>query len=100
MRDRQAIEREMVQARSDLEDSLVSLRRLLRDKVDVRARARVVAARGKARVQRRPVLSGAILVFAIGTIAALFFVRHRVKKNHARERTWQLGKRRFRLVTI
>src|SRR5678815_592767 len=50
MRDREVIEREMYRAREDLEQSLAELKHVVREKVDVKARARVALdrAQGKA----------------------------------------------------
>ena len=51
MRNRQTIEREMYRAREDLEDSLAELKHVVKEKVDVKARARVAMAKGKAKAQ-------------------------------------------------
>jgi hypothetical protein len=47
MRDRQEIEREMYQAREDLETSLAELKHVVQEKVDFKARARVALEKGK-----------------------------------------------------
>lgn len=49
MRNRQVIEREMNDAREDLESSLSELRHVVHDKLDVKARARVAVEKGKQR---------------------------------------------------
>lgn len=65
MRDRAEIEREMYEAREDLEHNLSELEHAVREKVDIRARARVAVAR----ITQRPQvyvgwLAGAALVGA------------------------------------
>lgn len=47
MRNRQTIEREIYRAREDLEDSIATLKHVVQEKVDVKARARVAVAKGK-----------------------------------------------------
>lgn len=47
MRDQQEIEREMFEARQDLETNLAELKTAVVEKVDVKARARVAVAKGK-----------------------------------------------------
>lgn len=47
MRDVQTIEKEIMNARADLEDSLALLEHAIREKVDVRAQAAVLVERGK-----------------------------------------------------
>jgi hypothetical protein len=47
MRNREVIEREMRNAREDLEQSLSELRHVVQEKVDVKARARVAVEKGK-----------------------------------------------------
>lgn len=49
MRNREVIEREMSNAREDLESSLSELRHVVQEKVDVKARARVAVEKGKQR---------------------------------------------------
>jgi hypothetical protein len=51
MRDREVIEREMSQAREDLEANLAELKHTVREKVDVKARARVAVEKGKLKAQ-------------------------------------------------
>ncbi len=51
MRNRQVIEREMYRAREDLEANIAELRHVVQEKVDVRARARVAAEKGKMMAQ-------------------------------------------------
>ena len=51
MRDRQVIEREINNAREDLENSLAELRHVVQEKVDVKARARVMVEKGKLRAE-------------------------------------------------
>lgn len=51
MRNRQVIEREMFRAREDLEYNIAELRHAVQEKVDVRARARVAAEKGKLMAQ-------------------------------------------------
>jgi len=47
MRNRETIEREIYEARADLEDSIKELKHVVQEKVDVKARARVAVAKGK-----------------------------------------------------
>ena len=47
MRNREVIEREMHNAREDLEQSLSELRHVVQEKIDVKARARVAVEKGK-----------------------------------------------------
>jgi len=47
MRNRESIEREISNARDDLEASLSELRHVVQEKVDVKARARVAVEKGK-----------------------------------------------------
>lgn len=47
MRDLQTIEKEIISARSNLEDNLAALRHAIREKVDVRARASMLVEKGK-----------------------------------------------------
>ena len=47
MRDREVIEREMFRAREDLESNLAELKHVVREKVDVKARAKVALEKGK-----------------------------------------------------
>jgi hypothetical protein len=47
MRDREVIEKEIYQAREDLESSLAELKHAVAEKVDVKARARIALAKGK-----------------------------------------------------
>ena len=51
MRNRQVIEREISNAREDLENSLAELRHVVQEKVDVKARARVMVEKGKLRAE-------------------------------------------------
>ena len=51
MRNREVIEREMANAREDLEASLAELRHVVQEKVDVKARARVMVEKGKLRAE-------------------------------------------------
>lgn len=51
MRDREVIEREMYQAREDLEANLAELKHVVSEKVDVKARARVAVEKGKLMAQ-------------------------------------------------
>jgi hypothetical protein len=51
MRNREVIEREMHNAREDLEQSLAELRHVVQEKVDVKARARVMVEKGKLRAE-------------------------------------------------
>jgi hypothetical protein len=51
MRNRQTIEREIYRAREDLEESLAELKHVVKEKVDVKARARVALAKGKIAAQ-------------------------------------------------
>jgi len=51
MRNRESIEREMNDARQDLEASLSELRHVVQEKVDVKARARVAVEKGKQQAQ-------------------------------------------------
>ncbi|HUS27378.1 MAG TPA: hypothetical protein VMZ53_02685 [Kofleriaceae bacterium] len=51
MRNREVIEREIHDARQDLEASLAELRHVVQEKVDVKARARVAVAKGKLRAE-------------------------------------------------
>jgi hypothetical protein len=87
MRNREAIEREMFRAREDLEVNLAELKHVMREKVDVRARARVSLEKGKLMAadafQRskqgardRPALTASIIA---GIVAAgvLFYVGRR-----------------------
>jgi len=104
MRDRQEIEREMFRAREDLEQNLDELKHNVREKVDIPARARVAAERGKQQAidlakrgaygakrlavrgkdftMERPVLVSSILAGVIaGVVATVLIVRYR-------NRTW------------
>src|SRR5678816_3437838 len=47
MRDREVIEREMFRAREDLEQSITELKHVVREKIDVKARARVALERAE-----------------------------------------------------
>jgi hypothetical protein len=99
MRDRETIEREIYRAREDLEQRLAELKHLVREKVDVPARARVkyeetkqqaldaamVAARKAKlaglyayhRVKQRPYLTGSIVAAVIAaTVTTILLVRH------------------------
>lgn len=51
MRNRETIEREITNAREDLEASLSELRHVVQEKVDVKARARVAVEKGKMQAQ-------------------------------------------------
>lgn len=51
MRNREVIEREIHNAREDLEQSLAELRHVVQEKVDVKARARVMVEKGKLRAE-------------------------------------------------
>ena len=51
MRNRESIEREITNARVDLEESLSELRHVVQEKVDVKARARVAVEKGKIQAQ-------------------------------------------------
>jgi hypothetical protein len=51
MRNREVIEREINDARQDLESSLSELRHVVQEKVDVNARARVAVEKGKQRAE-------------------------------------------------
>ena len=71
MRDHAQLEKEMFAARSDLEDRLAELRRVVRGKLDVRARARIA-------VEKRPLVYVAVLVLA--TIAGLALAHRRTRR--------------------
>lgn len=93
MRDREQIEREMFRAREDLEQNLDELKHQVREKVDIPARARAAAERGKQQAidlarrgkdftKERPILVGGILAGLIaGLVATVLILRHR-------NRTW------------
>ncbi len=104
MRDRQEIEREMFRAREDLEQNLDELKHNVREKVDIPARARAAAERGKQQAidlakrgahgakqlavrgkdftKERPVLVGGI---ALGLIAGVVTTVLILRRRH---RTW------------
>jgi hypothetical protein len=93
MRDREQIEREMFRAREDLEQNLDELKHVVREKIDIPARARAgmergkqqaidLARRGKDFTKERPVLVSGILAGLIaGLVATVLILRHR-------NRTW------------
>jgi hypothetical protein len=104
MRDREQIEREMFRTREDLEQNLDELKHVVREKIDIPARARAAAERGKQQAvdlakrgadgakrlavrskdftKERPVLVGGILAGLIaGLVATVLILRHR-------NRTW------------
>ena len=102
MRDREAIEREMYFAREDLEQNLSELKHVVRDKIDVKARAqkamheakqqaRMLAARGKdgvvrgyraavATTRERPVLVGSIAGGVLLLTAGLIYWNYRANR--------------------
>ena len=88
MRNREVIEREMHHAREDLEANLAELSRVVREKINVPARARVAVAKGKMAVEdavvrgivlveERPALVGAIAAGVIALGAFVYFARRR-----------------------
>ncbi len=81
MRDRIASEREMNEARQDLEDRLAELKRTVRQKIDLPARARVAVARrveGARRMAReRPLIPIALAATLIVLLALVFVWRRR-----------------------
>ena len=86
MRDRQQIEREMYEAREDLEASLAQLKHAVREKVDVRARLQVLLERSQQRardmyegareaLRERPQI--ALVAGGIASVLALVYVGRR-----------------------
>jgi len=86
MRNREAIEREMHHAREDLEANLAELSHVVREKIDVTARARVAVEKGKqaaedlvvrgiALVEERPALIGSIAAGVIAVGALIYIAR-------------------------
>jgi len=89
------IEREIYRAREDLEDSLADLKHTVKEKLDVRARARVAVAKGKqaaqqaletgktravdvyAQAKERPALVGAIAGGVVAVGALVYIGRRR-----------------------
>ena len=72
MRDLRELEKEMFAARTDLEDRLAELRRVVRAKLDLRARARVALA-------KRPLVFYAVILggLVLGALAAVGLAHRR-----------------------
>lgn len=107
MRDRETIERELAEARGRLEHDLQELNRLVRDKVDVKQRARAsfderkqaareLYQRARTEARDRPLLAAAIVTGVLAATIGIVALMRREARLRAELEPYGPARRRWR----